>query len=667
MIKTADVTDAGTRTPEAVDAFLLAFFGAGNDVEFDPDPTSPVGAWLAPSLQALRTPSDVPVVLPRKRPEDDGRRTAYVLARDRRHATEVAELLTAFIGPSYSSFIGRPADLDPHDPVDRAVLDLVGDGLAFVLSAPGPARDRRMWTVLATMQRAVADRPARLTTVPKPVGRLLGEFEAALAAGESTASAELLEQLATNSGLSATNLAHLRIKRLARLGRDAELLRLPGLTDTMVTGPPLPVVDAVLTALFTVALADPLAADDPAAARAALVDRGAVVPALLDNDATRLSPQAATVLALAARIRDDLPVLRRLLRDDPVRAGIAGVAPAVVADLEQAAADGEPGPPPVVPEVPAPAAVSDWVDLIDGLAVDAEAARTTLAEERWRDWPRPADQDRELADALATLDDVGAQRAWRAVGAFIDAVGYQNTAAASAREFVTNAITYGRYSPGDLAAMVALTDIVLRVAPTRTDYIDLLNDLGADAARWMAPNRATVLLDLVELLARHACPDHDARLGLVTVLLDPLRRHTGLLDADQLAFAVMLSTELDAAVDWPPIAEADDGEDRLRSVTGTVLLYSLDEGAIDRTRTTLGHLAPQVRVVVNSETDGSPRMRQQARGADVIVLATRCATHAATGCIRKNASAHAIVSEADGSGSASLLRAAIAGLSRSLG
>ena len=59
---------------------------------------------------------------------------------------------------------------------------------------------------------------------------------------------------------------------------------------------------------------------------------------------------------------------------------------------------------------------------------------------------------------------------------------------------------------------------------------------------------------------------------------------------------------------------------------------------------------------------GTPRLRQQSRTADVIVLATRCATHAATGFIRANAASTALVAEADGSGSASLLRAAIAAL-----
>ncbi|HEY0640531.1 MAG TPA: hypothetical protein VGD67_23120 [Pseudonocardiaceae bacterium] len=653
-----------------MDTFLQAFFGAGNDVDFDPDPGSAIGTWLAPSLQALRNPSDVPVVLPRKRPEDDGRRTAYVLARSRRHATEVAELLTAFVGPSYSSFNGRPADLDPNDSVEQAVRQLVGDeGLAFRLSAPGPARDRRMWNVLADMQRAVAARPARLTTVLKPVGRLLGEFDAALAAGESSASAELLEQLAISSGLSGTNLAHLRIKRLAQLGRDAELLRLPGLADTVLTGPPLPVIDAVLTAMFSVVLADPLSVGDLPAARESLTEHGAVVPMLMDSDTSRLSPQAVAVLALAAEIREDQPVLRRFLGDEEVIAAIGEVAPAIVADLERTAVDSEDAlaaEPPEVAVEPSPS-LAGWGELVDGLAADNAEARAVLVEQGWRDWPSPADQDNEMAAVLAALDDTGAQRAWRAVGAFIDADGYRKPASVSAREFVTNAITYGRYTPGDLAAVVALTDIVLRGSPAQPDYVDLLDDLAADAARWVAPNRVTVLLDLVELLARHACPDADARLRLVTVLLEPLRRHAGLLDADQLAFAVTLSTELNAPVDWPQTVDETDAEQPLLTATGTLMLYSLDEGAIDRTRTALATQAPRVRVVANSETDGSPRMRQQSRGADVIVLATRCATHAATGCIRTNANAQAVVVEADGSGSASLLRAAIAGLSKSLG
>ena len=198
----------------------------------------------------LRDQSEVPVVLPRRRAEDD-RLIAYVIALNAAHATTLAELLTAFVGPSFSAFDGLPALLDPSDPVDQAVLDFAGPGLVFTLSSPTRASQGRAWRALHQLQAIMKQRPVRSWHAPKPIGRLLAEFEVALAAGDNSASAALLEQLAASGGLSATNLVHLRVKRLARLGRDGELLRMAGLADVVVANPPVPIKDAVLAAIYS--------------------------------------------------------------------------------------------------------------------------------------------------------------------------------------------------------------------------------------------------------------------------------------------------------------------------------------------------------------------------------------------------------------------------------
>lgn len=69
---------------------------------------------------------------------------------------------------------------------------------------------------------------------------------------------------------------------------------------------------------------------------------------------------------------------------------------------------------------------------------------------------------------------------------------------------------------------------------------------------------------------------------------------------------------------------------------------------------------------VSSDKDGNPALKQHARNADLIVLATRRATHAATGFITSNA-AGALVQYADGSGSASMLRAVESGITELIG
>lgn len=651
---------AAERTTQRIATFRDAFFGPGNMVRADCDPESPEGRYLQPLLQVLYEVSDVPVVLPRRRPEQSDRLLAYVIALNPAHATAVSELLTAFVGPSYSYFDGRTARLDPNDPVDRAVLDFAGVGSTFVLSSPVPDKNGAVWGALLLLQETVRRRPIRPWQVPKPVGRLLAEFEAALAAGNHSASAQALEQLQASGGLTALNVANLRIKRLARLGRDHDLLDLPDLPDVVTAVPPVPVTDAILTALYTTAVTEPLAAGDLPTARRRLIDRGTVVPALMRQPVVGLGACALTVLATAAWVRNDADLARHLVGDPGWRREIERNAPTLVealVALQEPASAGSDRP----ALVPAAVATS-WPELIAATACGNERVQTALDNEHWRDWPAPATDDPALAAALRRLDDTGAERVWSIIGAFLDADGYQQPAAQSAAELIQNALAHSRFGPADLAALAALTEITLRAGPGQAAYAELLDDLRSECNRWVGPERATVALDLADLLVRSACPDVEARLRLAVALLKPLHAHLGRLDSDQRTFAAQLSDELRTGLEWPQPAEDTSPHVEFAQATQRVLLYSLDVGALTRAATALGALAPKARIRVSDERVGSPQLRQHARNADLIVLATRCATHAATGFIRISATADATVTEADGSGSASLLRAAVAGL-----
>jgi hypothetical protein len=170
---------------------------------------------------------------------------------------------------------------------------------------------------------------------------------------------------------------------------------------------------------------------------------------------------------------------------------------------------------------------------------------------------------------------------------------------------------------------------------------------------------------LADLLVQAAPADEEARLRLAMALLRPLHDHRGRLEPDQAGFAAQLSAELHTGLEWqkPEQAkQADPGQAPAAEVTLNVLLYSLDERVLARTEALLRTLAPGAEVRLSHDHVGTPRLKQQARGADLIVLATRCAKHAATGFIQSQARPSAQVIEADGSGSASMLRAVMAGM-----
>ncbi|MFF0099030.1 hypothetical protein ACFYO8_06820 [Micromonospora sp. NPDC005257] len=647
------------------DRLIEAFFGPANPVWPDRDPGSPVGRRLVPYLQVLHEASDVPIILPRQDPETR-QWVAYVIPHDERHAATVGELLQAFIGTSFARFHGLPARLNPNDPIDRAVLEFAGHSSIFVIASPR-SKEKDMWDAVRLLQQAIRARPRRSWHTPTPVGRLLSQFDVAMAAGDNSASASILDQLSATGGLSATNVAHLRIKRLSRLGRNSELLRLAELPDVAITHPPIPVRDAILAAIFATALAEPLANGDLDLARTRLIEAGTLVPALMNGELSELSPEALTVLALAAIVVNSTPILD-LLRDQPdVLEAVERLAPELAAKYRNTRPEPHGGgnvPEPTERRSSPPAAApASWLQLVQAVAVRSPVTEV-LAGEQWRQWSQAAEHDDQIAAVLGQLDDAAADRIWSLVGPFVDSDRYLTPAAKSAREFLVNALTHDRFSPGDLAGVVALTEIVLRSAPDAPAYAHLLDDLTAEAPRWAGPDRAPVVLDLVDLVARSACPDSDARLRLGYRLLRPLSDHSTRLDPDQATFAAQLSAEIAVELPWPEPEPKSSAEAWSLVMAQDLLLYSLDEKVLGRVAATFNAVAPQVNVITSHDYVGSTQLRQWARRADVVVMATRCATHAATGFIRANCRPGTPVREADGSGSASLLRAATAALMR---
>lgn len=661
----------GSASP--VENFIKGFFGLGNVAWPDQDPGSSAGRGLRLQVDIVwaRDATEVPVVLPRRR-ESDGDVTVYVIARDRARAVVIADLIAAFVGPTYSSFDGLPAQLDPADSVDRAVLEFVGDGLTFKVTSPRMT-ERAAWKALLLLQDTVRQRPVRAWHVRKPVGRLLGEFEAALAAGDNFASGDLLDQITAAGGLSPANLTNLKVKRLARLGRDAELLRLPGLADVVLTQPPTPIRDAILAAIYSTTIAAALEAGDLKLAVQRLEDaRAFVLPLLEDGQGglVGLSGEALAVVGLTANIRDDKRLLAAVMLDPHHRTQLANVsmfladALTTIASANAAQFSSEALESPLEAE---PATPGSWLELVRVLSTDNTDVASVLASHNWEEWNPPDVEDEAIADILADLGNEVADRAWLLAGPIVDADGYRRPAARTARQLIEIALLNDRFSPGDLAGIVALVEIFLRSGPNAGAYAALLDDLEGESNRWAGPDRATVVLDLVDALVRAACPDQDARLRLALALLRPLRGQYARLEPEQARFAQQLSAELQVGLEWPACDDTSQ-EGTLPLIPAMqILLYSLDEGVLERTKSILAEMAPNADIRLSHDKVGSVSLKQHARGAEIIVMATRCAKHAATGFIRQHAPSTSAIAEADGSGSASLLRAAIAAIRRRTG
>ncbi|MFJ8197320.1 protein DpdD [Streptomyces sp. NPDC096152] len=691
---TAERPAAPAPSAQDLEAFLQRFFSQGNDAWPDMDPDPGKGDRARPFVDLLRSGSDIPIVLPRYQQAQD-RFAIYVIARDDAHATLVGNIITAFAGATYLSGAGvHPCTLDSDDPIEAAVQEFAGTATTTFRLETHPNRRfrQRLTDVALLMQHTLAHRPPRLWRAVKPTGRLLAEFDAALAAGGQAASQAVLDQLVGQGGITAANLAHLHIKRLTRLGLDRELLDYPGLGDVLRQDPPAPVKAAVLDAVFSCDVQEPLSRGDLPHAQQALHDRGFLALAPFEDDMESYSADALVVLLLAAVTRGALHSSQRILTAIEHTAS-RDVLPPVLREAAttllspQNASQNKPahevaGTPVASPKPSTPpsrmqdtdgAAVepipASWADLISAIADGYTGMNAILEHEVWTAWPSPAADDRAVAALLEELHDEGQRKVWRCVGAFIESVGYDQPAPLSARALITCALAYDWLGPGDLLAVQALTEIVLRSSPSAVVYGQLLGELADTCERWVAPERASIALDFADRLVLEACPDPDARESLALALLLPLSVHQGRLDLADIAMARRLSLELGIELDWHEQPDDDlvqDTDARLQKAAGrNVLLYSLDQRVLDRVSEALQQLAPGVKVASAHDSVGSPPLRQKARQADVVVLATRCAKHAATGFITQHAKA-AVIDYADGSGSASLMRAAVHGLLRTV-
>ena len=153
---------------------IRKFFGRGNvDLAGSGPGRRPRASGSSRILTCWRRrrTSEVPVMLPR-RASTGSPLVMYVVARDPQRATIVADLLTAFVGPSFSYFDGLPAVLDDSDPVEHAVREYAADDrLTFKVVLPAGPREGLAWGALRLLQDTLRQRPNREWHVRRPVGQ----------------------------------------------------------------------------------------------------------------------------------------------------------------------------------------------------------------------------------------------------------------------------------------------------------------------------------------------------------------------------------------------------------------------------------------------------------------------------------------------------------------
>lgn len=639
-------------TPEEL---LSRFYSPPNTTWPRTDPQQPAPAALQPFLEVLHRRGECPLVLPRRDkswPAD----TYYVICWDTAHAGRLRPLIEAAVAHNWCPFDGRVAYLKPDDPVEASILDFVGPGTTFLLR-PEPETALRAYTAIKRLVDSLRVLPLRQPNLARPVGRMLREFELALANGSADSSAKILHEIETLGGISHENLAYLQIRRLARLGQDSALLTHGSLPTIVYSEPPLLVREAVLAAWARVNLDLPLTSANLADAVDALGRADPDVALLVDARLRKAGdPYAIAVGALVAVARGDAALAADLLATGAIPAEVfSGLLPgpefvALVDETAETEAEGE--------VVETPTLIGSWLAWVQQLetlhAPDLDLDQT-------RDWAPAWTIDAELAGAIDGLPQTATDALLSGVAAFLETDDPNHPAAKTAKALLNHFLISERFGPIDLGAICSLLEIFLRASPPIAQYRDVLDDLQSYAPQYVAPNAAGRVLDIADVVTSGPIGEAEARTSFVAALVLPLHQLQRKLSPALRRLASLVTGDVGLDIAWVDEKLSEAGESGIETLSAQVLIYSLDEGCLARVEKAAELQWPSVKVRASFDKVGNPALRQHARNADLIVIATRRAAHAATGFITENAD-KALIRYADGSGSASMIRAVESGL-----
>lgn len=659
--------------------FLEAFFAAPNTVWPKRDANHPSAAYLEPFLRALAEKNEIPLVLPRKEagwPVSE----VYIVCWSRSHAGRMRELLRAWVQHNWCEFDGRIAQLRGDDPIEASILSLVEPGTTYRLRPPNPRAHQGLFRALSRMITAMEQRHSRASQLPRPIGRLLRDFETSLASGQALTSLELLEAIEQSGGVSHENVAFLRLRRLSQLGVDQELLNSHLLGTVVAAEPPRQVREAILGAWYRMVRGD--VSCDVQLLSDGLRRFGVDIALLVDETLAYTSEvdawSASAVVAivrrdarLAGRLLEsvlDVPVELRQELDDLVQGHgvLAGESVGEVFEPEQqlefgsevvrddarVGSDDEVGMEGSRPASVVPVSWIEWLtSLVDGDTVP-------LTAELVEGWAPPGESDTELAMAIQELHVSLTGRLFSGLGAFIDADNPLKPARRTSNELILRHLLEDHLTPSDLGAITALLAIFLRGAPDAHAYEQLLLDLSGFKGRWSSVDTAAATIDIADLVVCAPTASSEARRGFVASALEPLHALRHRLSKSLRTVAALATADLGLDWDWTvPSADQSQADSSPEVLPTSILLYSLDQGVLARAKSALAKLHPSITVQVSDAKVGSDALRTHARNAELIVLATRKATHAATLFIQAHAAEETRVAYADGCGSGSMMRA----------
>lgn len=217
---------------------------------------------------------------------------------------------------------------------------------------------------------------------------------------------------------------------------------------------------------------------------------------------------------------------------------------------------------------------------------------------------------------------------------------------------------------GTLGRIRDLMEAVLRVGIGSAEYKALVQTCADVWDEHASPVHLDWGLDAVDLFATYPCPDPDVLVDLLAVIVGRLASFHRRVEPEQWRFLGSLCDELGqpdllegVAPREAPASGSIGADDPLAGLGRlTVAIYTLTEQAGRRAKDLLERRCAGVTVRTSADHVGTDRLREIARNADVFVMVTASAKHAATNFIEAHRPKDRPLLRPDGKGSASIIR-----------
>ncbi len=218
----------------------------------------------------------------------------------------------------------------------------------------------------------------------------------------------------------------------------------------------------------------------------------------------------------------------------------------------------------------------------------------------------------------------------------------------------------------DLVLFSELTIAILTLGVDKAKYIEIVDYTLELWNRFASSKKVDWILDLLDVLVLYPCPSQELRSQLLFAAANQFGQFTRRIEADQWRFFRLLVKDLGQEQALEGLLASDiisapnslnDADDVLQKLKDkSVLIYTLTESVASRVKSLLEDLCEGVTVHLSHDKAGNDRLRQLAKSADIVVMATASAKHAATGFIEANRPKSLPILRPSGKGSASMMR-----------